>query len=394
MSDRPIDPVDVAVELLDLARADLDAGSADTALDRATRARQLLEAACGPDHPDVANAFLAIGDAHESVEDYPAAEAAYRRALAILERFTDLLASDVDLARLTVQARTAVGTTQRIRGDLEGAHATLSSAVELAVNVLDGDDADTVWALNALGIVCKYSGRFSEGVEHYQRALGIAERITGPDPAETATIWHNIGGRAFDSGDHRAALDPTQRAVTIHEAVLGPDHPTVAADVAALAAILDRLGRRDEAAVLNERALSILEANPGTGYDLAVLHNNIGVAAAARGDRTAAAEHYRHSLALKEQLLGFDHSDVAMTLHNMGALALDDDDSGLATGHLDRALAIFGATLGPGHPRTGCCRDLLAEADRRTTGRARSHPGGTVGRSAPGGGPVMKRVES
>ncbi len=73
---------------------------------------------------------------------------------------------------------------------------------------------------------------------------------------------------------------------------------------------------------------------------------------------------------IKERLLGADHADVAMTLHNIGALAADTGDIARAVEHLGRALVILDDALGPEHPRTLRCREVLASL--------RSAPSGDV----------------
>ena len=364
MNDPTGDPIDIAVELLSGARSDLDAGETTSSLDKAERARAILEVNCGSEHPDVANAYLAIGTAHEADENHDAAHAAYRSAMSIMDHHSDALDPDDHrpIARLRVQAHTAVGNIERIRGHFDAAHATLSHTVTIAQDALGATDPDTGWALNALGIVCKYAGRFAEGAVYYRRALAIIEANEGPDSTEAAIVWHNIGGLAFDAGNYAEAVESTRRAVQRSEAAFGGAHPNVAADLAALAAALDALGEHQEAAELNQRAFTILERLPGTDYDLATLHNNIGVAASDRGDATMAEDHYRRALVIKERIFGPDHPDVAMTLHNLGALAADNGDDAGATLLLQRALKIFETSLGADHSKTNRCRAALESA--------------------------------
>src|SRR5437899_2606067 len=76
---------------------------------------------------------------------------------------------------------------------------------------------------------------------------------------EVATLYHNLGGLEHARG-HFAGGEPWARqSVAIREQALGPDHPEVAADVAALAALLDGQGKWDEAEALYRRALAIFE---------------------------------------------------------------------------------------------------------------------------------------
>lgn len=121
---------------------------------------------------------------------------------------------------------------------------------------------------------------------------------------------------------------------------------------------MDALGRADEAETLYRRALAVFDSAEGADYDLAVLHNNLGVIAAEQGDEDAAERHYRAALDIKERLLGPDHADVAMTLQNLGVLTED-------RAILERALEIFEATLDPGHPKIAGCRTALGSLSTR-----------------------------
>jgi eukaryotic-like serine/threonine-protein kinase len=88
-----------------------------------------------------------------------------------------------------------------------------------------------------------------------------------------------------------------------------------------------------------------------------VAANNLGV---------LAAEHYERALRIKESLLGPDHPDVAMTVHNLAVLRTTEGRREEAEALYRRALAIFERALGPDHPKTAACRAELAKLRRAT----------------------------
>ncbi|WP_394838353.1 tetratricopeptide repeat protein [Pendulispora rubella] len=352
------DEIDEAVRLLESADELRRAGRLVAALEATQRALERLRLACGDDHPDVASALLTLGKIHEDAERYTDAEATYLWASEIMRRWID--EPDPTVQRLRIQVEIALGHITRTLGRLDVAHAILTRAVTDAEHRLGPQDPDTGAALNALGMVCKYAGRFGEGQTTYRRALDIAERTRGPESTTVATICHNLGGLAFDAGDYAEAEPPARRAVEIRRAVLGDEHPDVAADRLALAPVLEALGRVDEAAELYARVRLLFERTPGREYDLAVLHNNLGVGAAERGDTQTARHHYVTALVIKERLLGEHHADLAMTLHNLGMLSVQCAQWDEARTSLLRALRIFEASLPPEHPKTIVCRTALA----------------------------------
>jgi hypothetical protein len=70
---------------------------------------------------------------------------------------------------------------------------------------------------------------------------------------------------------------------------------------------------------------------------------------------------YRRALAIKEKILGPDHPDVAMTLHNLAALRAAAGAPDEARGLYTRALEIFERALAEAHPKTRACRASYRE---------------------------------
>src|SRR5207237_3169836 len=103
------------------------------------------------------------------------------------------------------------------------------------------DDLAVAAAANELGVLYKYMARFDEAEALYRRALRIVESCRGADDVEAATLWHNLGGVEHSRGRYALAEPAARRAAEIRSRALGIDHPAVAADQAALAAILSDL---------------------------------------------------------------------------------------------------------------------------------------------------------
>ena len=91
-----------------------------------------------------------------------------------------------------------------------------------------------------------------------------AEKSLGPNHPSVATLYHNLGKLEHACGRYELGEPLARRSLAIHRKALGPDHPHVADDAAALASILDRLGRHDEATTLYQWALPIFERQRAT----------------------------------------------------------------------------------------------------------------------------------
>jgi tetratricopeptide (TPR) repeat protein len=220
--------------------------------------------------------------------------------------------------------------------------ALLRRALAIAAESAPADTTHLCGLWNELGVLYKYMGRFDEAGRH---------------GAVLATVYHNLGGLEHARGRYAAGEPFARRAVAIRERLLGPDHPDVAADLAALAPILDAQGKRDEAAALMLRSLAILERTYGPNhYEVAVSLNNLAALRAAEGQTAEARRLYERSLAIKERQLGPRHPDVATTLNNLAVLHKKLGDARTAALLYARALSIFEASLGSEHPKTAACR--------------------------------------
>jgi hypothetical protein len=141
-----------------------------------------------------------------------------------------------------------------------------------------------------------------------------------------------------------------RRSVALREAALGLDHPEVAADVAALAVLLDGQGLRDEAERLYRRALATFEQTFGDEhYEVAVNLSNLAGLLRSKGDDPEAERLYRRALAMRERLLGPEHPEVALAANNLAVLLkargdLDEARMCTALGSLDTSITVITAT--------------------------------------------------
>ena len=177
-------------------------------------------------------------------------------------------------------------------------------------------------------------------------------------------MLHNMGGLAHAAGRPADGEQAARRAVTIREANLGANHPDVAADRAALAAILDALGRHDEAAELLEGALAVFQRTLGPDhYEVGVTLANLGAIDARRGDlappSSACVEHWRS----RSSALGKDHVELVPTLGTLGVVCRRAGDRDAARQHTERALRLLETRGLDGYPQATTLRANLARLD-------------------------------
>jgi tetratricopeptide (TPR) repeat protein len=288
---------------------------------------------------------------------------------------------DPDVARLGIRARTARAGIDRTLG----AYATADRGYRIAYAAIrrrfGPHDPYLAGVFNDFGVLRKAQGRYDEALAFYRRALPLVPR---DDRHARATLEHNLGGIEHARGNYARAEPHARQSVRLRTALVGANHTAVAADVAALAAIVDARGRLGEAATLYRRALAVFARALGpssleVGLNLACL----AAVEQRRDARGRARALYRRALAIQERVLGRHHADVAMTVNNLAVLERDEGHLERASALFRRALSSFVKTLGSRHPHAALAlansravtRELAAQArgprDARGAGRAR-----------------------
>jgi tetratricopeptide (TPR) repeat protein len=124
---------------------------------------------------------------------------------------------------------------------------------------------------------------------------------------------------------------------------------------------LGMIGNYSEARIYSERALAIREQVLGPEHpDTALSLNNLAGLLRAQGDYAAARPLSERALAIWEQVLGPDHPHTATSLNNLAGLLRAQGDYAAARPLSERALAIWEQVLGPDHPLTATSLNNLA----------------------------------
>jgi len=254
-------------------------------------------------------------------------------------------------ARLRHAVRLGLAGIALARGLYDDAEHELRAAIAGAETDFGADAIETGTALNSLGMVFKYSGRFDEGLELYQRALRILERAGGTEHPDVAAIYHNLGGLEHARRNYAEAEPYARRSVELRRLTLGPDHPAVAEDEAAWASILHALGRDEEAEPLLRRAINVIGEALGPNHpEVGGAWNNLAAVLQRRSDLLGAEAAYRRALEIKEGAMGPEHPAVAITLNNLAVNARMRGQLGEAASLYRRALSILGGRVEPDHP--------------------------------------------
>ena len=381
-ADLEVAMIDITVDQLDAARALIARATPGAASDRGTAAMLLRVrgelAAARADFPTAVKLLADAYYAAQAVDD----AAIYLGALATLVRVVGEVQANLVAAEPWVRLADAAVDRDRRRAP-------------------DG----VVEVLMALAAAADRRGDGATVLARTQQALALAGDQVGDDPLEAATVEHELANALASASRYPEAIEHERRAVSACVGDLGPGHPTChmyraslalllaergdgdAAVTAALevqrdldaappstltlhadalvnvgAVLLDVPAFRDQAARNFAQARDLYVAVHGPRHpDVARIESNLAVIDMKRGAWAAAAAAHARALAIQEEHLGPDHSDVAATLFNLGTAQLRSGDLVGALSSARRTVTALD-TLAPGSARHVYAIRLLAEA--------------------------------
>ncbi|MBV6499042.1 MAG: hypothetical protein CJBNEKGG_01491 [Prosthecobacter sp.] len=220
-------------------------------------AKKSLEQARLGSQPDaVCRALLDLGDVRRAEGDPAKAEACYREGLEEPAGMTTLCALKMQLATLL---------------DFEGREAEAVTFYEEAISGFESlspqDELLLSQLRNNLAMIYKGLGRFAKAESLCVQALNALEQRLGHDTEEVASLYNNLGSIYYTAGFSEEARKMFADALTIREKLLPADHPDLAQSLGNLATACHELGD-DTSSLRNfERALGILKNHLSTKPD-------------------------------------------------------------------------------------------------------------------------------
>jgi eukaryotic-like serine/threonine-protein kinase len=191
------------------------------------------------------------------------------------------------------------------------------------------------------------AGHFAEGREVAERALAQATAL-GYEPA---IVRARVRVASLDLG--LGQLEASRRGLTeaaLHAAGIG-DHAMAAEAAGRLSYVLAaEFGQPDEALRWARHAEAALERLPPDPLQRARLDSSFGVIHAAQGDYAAALAAFERAYAVKREMLGEAHPEVAGALENVALSHGELGRTEQAEELQQRSLALLEQAVGPRHP--------------------------------------------
>jgi tetratricopeptide (TPR) repeat protein len=173
-----------------------------------------------------------------------------------------------------------------------------------------GEQEGSTWAgvQGRLGEVYMEESRFREAERVLRQALEARQNDEHSDPESVAIAMLDLGMAYVHTRGIRESEPLLRRSLSLIEARRGPDHPVLAAALGALASVLIRAGRYDEALIQTERAWRILSGNPAVGEpDLLNTMCTLGTLYSLTGRPLEAEVYSMQAVSRGEAIYGPDH---------------------------------------------------------------------------------------
>ena len=251
-------------------------------------------------------------------------------------------------------------------GRYEEAVAVAQGAIDHALELADDDGAGRASLAQTRALW--YLGRYDDAIAASEQAMRWAAKAGDDETLAMAQIrlirtYTSMG--EFEVAEAVAKLV----AVQIEGARLGRE---LEAWYDLYVAILyTKQARWDDAIVRLQHGLALREQLFGPEHpELAPFHNTWGNALFFQRDYEGALEHYREALRLWELNFGPEHPDVASVNNNIGAVHLKRGEHDQARPYFERVLASYELSLGPDNPQLAATLTNLGSLAERT-GRLR-----------------------
>jgi CHAT domain-containing protein/tetratricopeptide (TPR) repeat protein len=218
--------------------------------------------------------------------------------------------------------------------------------------------------LNDLGGSATYQARNDDARRLYERALTIQRELYGEDSPMVAQVLHNLGNVLAELGDDEGAIDRQEEALVMLERCgNGKSADAIRARVA-IAILLMREDRRDDARTIAERALSDAHASSGPGssqtFAARLVLAELNVRAGESAEAFALVD---SAVTASAKGMGTDHPLHAQALHERARLERDRGQFSNARADADSARSIRRRILGNQHPNTVRSTLLVAELE-------------------------------
>lgn len=262
------------------------------------------------------------------------------------------------------EALLALGNALCEQGELDECEQRLQAALEMQQE-LAGRDALVIGpTLLAHARLAQQRGALDIAERYYNESLGIYRRHGQERTSAAASAMNDLAGLYSYRGDYEKAETLYRAALDIDRNALGQDHPQVAMHVHDIAVTLQMQGKLSEAEPLYVESTQMLRKvlGPQHPHTLDALAN-YGRFLRRSGDLARAEQVLADVLASDRMARGARHAFVGHDLVSLANIRLDRGAYADAERETREALSIYAETLPPEHPYVASALTGLGRAE-------------------------------
>lgn len=332
-------------------------GQQGTALASYQMAYQIQKNALGEMHPNVGETCSYLAEAYLQALQFQEAAQFCENALAIHGQHKQPGSVEEALDR-RLMALILSG-----NGDYELAleHLVLANVALMA----NGRDADVAAVDSSIGDMYVALGRFDEAVFSYHKALSLFKSTNGDGHTTVASVYVSLAEQYMKTGKHREAKAHCESALRIYgrqNAGHSPDD--LASGLTEIASVYESMTEREQALMLLQRALDILEGIPGQQSAAAGVQGQMGVLYYVVGRYEESFLAFKNSIS-KLRAVGERRSALlGILLNQMGLACVGLNEIWHAADIFEEAKIIFEEIWGAHHADTlAVCSNLAGVYD-------------------------------
>ena len=309
----------------------------------------------GPDHPDVAESLVALGQLREAQAEYDSAESLIGRGLRMAKK--NLPVGHPAIAKATV----ALGQALEEKGEYDRAITVLDTAVMLQSEG-GKSSPELSETLSALANTHFYAGHFAISDSLNRKTLAMDRRIYGPMHPHVADDLMNLGAIQQEFQNYPAAEGFYRQALVITRGWYGENHPETASNLTLLGRALVSEKRFDDAAAMLRQAVTIQEKVYGPVHPrVASAINELGRVAQQQGNLDEAEADFRRMMQIYQTVYHDKHYLIGVAESNLAGVYKDRKQYDQAEKLFRDAIRRYTQELSPDHQLMGIAKVRLGE---------------------------------
>ena len=296
-----------------------------------------MEAALGPDNPEVLKIVTNLGAGASKLGKYADGIAFSKRAL---DAQIAMLGPDHPAVGLSLNN---MGATQDLAGDYEASRASMARAIEIDEHAFGENNPEVARAMLGLSTAQRHLGHNDEALALIQKALAIRAKLLGPEHPLVAACYGNLGEQLTAVGRQDEAIAAYKHEIAIREKSQKADHPEVAVALMSLAELYTAMHRVGDAWAAADGSRAIAEKTAPEQ-----IANTYETLAKVRMEE----KRYSDAIGLLDHAIDLDvkaPSDRDRANERLGVMG----DLQLAAGHADKAAHAYQQALATHATETG-----------------------------------------